>query len=100
MSKVTGIADRPALESRKQSTLGQDGRMKAAGNLLQFLMGLSQARSEACQLLFEVIELGWHRRLGHPRIQRECNQVLLRSIVQVAFNATPSVVGGRDDPRP
>ena len=74
--------------------------MKAAGNLLQFFMGLSQARSEMCQLLFEVMKLGWHRRLGHSRLQRKCNQVLLRPIVQVAFNAAPSVVGGRHDPRP
>ena len=82
---MTGIADRPALESRKQSTLGQDGRMKAAGNLLQFFMRICQARSEMCQLLFEATELGWHRRLGHSRLQHKCNQLLLRSIVEVAF---------------
>ena len=74
--------------------------MKATGNLLQISAGLCQPRREMCELLFETIELGWHRRLGHSRIQRKCNQVLLRSIVQVAFNAAPGVVGGRHDPRP
>ena len=67
--------------------------MKAAGNLLQVLIGLFQARSEMCELLFDAPELGWHRLLGHSRIQRKCNQLLLRSIVQVAFNAASGVIG-------
>ena len=63
--------------------------MKPARNLLQVLMGLSQARSEMCQLLFEAIELGWHRRLGHSRIQNKCNQLLLRLLDLVESRPEP-----------
>ena len=74
--------------------------MKSAGNLLQVFVGLVQARSEMRELLFQAIELGWHRRLSHSGIERKRNQLLLRSVMQVAFHAAPGVVGGRHDPRP
>ena len=73
--------------------------MKAAGNFLQVFIGLCQARSDVCELLFESIELVWHDRLGHSGIERKCNQLLLRSIVEVAFQTAPGVVCGRHNPR-
>ncbi len=72
--------------------------MDAAGELAQLV-------ERDGELLLRVGDGGAERRpvvcrLREAEAERECEEALLRAVVQVALEAAPLVVGGFDDPRP
>ena len=83
---------------RVQTAVGQHGGVDAAGEVAQLderLLGLAvRLRDEP---------LGVHRVLGGPRAaerHRECDEPLLRAVVEVALDPAPLGVGGGDHARP
>ena len=81
-------APRPPFEKHR--------RVDAAGDLLQVLHDLGQARRRAGQLRLECWQLRGHT-LSATQREGEGEEALLRAVVQIPFDAAARLVGGGDD---
>ena len=70
--------------------------MDHAGDLAQLVHRTGQPGGDPVELR---AELGRHRRMRRPRLQRQGDQPLLGTVVQVTLDPPARLVGGGDDPR-
>jgi hypothetical protein len=88
------------LESRAEPGLGQDGRVDAVRDLPQFIQDGTQTLSQHRQLTPDRVRgPGCHRPDG-AGLQRQRDQTLLDTVVQVTLDTPPRLVRGGDDPGP
>ena len=85
------------LERRRQAVLREPGRMDPEGDLAEVIERRREAVYDAAQLASVLLELLGNRRLRRAQREREPNQLLLRAVVEVAFDPAPGRVGRGDD---
>jgi len=79
-------------------SLGQDGRVDAAGQVSQVLEGFIRLGLELLQCGARLIRVPVHEHLGQPHLDLERDQVLLCAIVQVALQPSSFLVLRPDQP--
>src|SRR4029077_12270984 len=99
--KVEVDAERRAgnepLERRRQAVFRQPGRMDTEGDLAEVIECAGEAFHDAVQLASVLLEFPGNGRLRRAQSKREPNQLLLRAVVQVAFDPAPGRVGRSHD---
>jgi hypothetical protein len=95
-----GGATGPRLEGWAESGLGQDGRVDAAGDFPQLIQSGTETVGQERQLPLDVARgPGCHRRDG-AGFQRERDDALLNTVVQVTLEPPPGLVRRGDDAGP
>ncbi len=89
---------REPLERSAQAAVAEHRRVDAAGELAQLLRAPRRApRSHSSSSSSAAAGSDVDLRLREPERERERDQPLLRAVVQVALEAPPLLVAGRDD---
>jgi hypothetical protein len=78
--------------------LRQDGRVDAVPDLPEFVQGGTQTISQPRQLALDLVRGPGRHRLDHLGLQRERDETLLNTVVQVTLDAPPGLVRGGHDP--
>jgi len=99
LDRETGPACQRA-ERRFKPSLLQDRGVQALRDLSQLLDHLGQPLRRVRPVLYQRLLLLRDQGLGGPEFECDRYQPLLRPVVKVALDATASLVGGGDDPRP
>ena len=73
--------------------------MDAAGQFAQLVQRAGRLADQRVQLLGQLVDLGWYRRLRQAQPQGQRDQPLLGAVVQIPLDAAAGLVGGGDDPR-
>ena len=73
--------------------------MQPAGEFLQVGIQPADALHGAVQLFADVLQVGGQRRFHRAELEPQRNDPLLRTVMQVAFEPAPGLVGGRHDAR-
>ena len=100
-SSSTGTGDRRAnvLSAGPSPPRDKDcGVEITRGYLLEVRRDAGQFRDHLGELLVECSQFGWHRCLRGTELESQRDQPLLRTVVQIAFDTTPRLVGGGHDP--
>ncbi len=94
-----GRASGERLDRRAKSALRQDRGMHASRYLLQFRRHTDQAVDDVGHLVAQLLVLRGYRRLDRAQFEPERNDALLRTVVEVAFEAPAGLVAGGDNAR-
>ncbi len=78
---------RKRLEGRRQAAVGEDGGVKPTGELPELLEGLLQILSDPLEQCLDSRRIVVEALLGHPQVERERDEALLRAVVEVAFES-------------
>src|SRR5437762_364159 len=70
--------------------------MDATRHLAEFLDQARQPISEAADLLPNVPQAGRNPAFGGTQLEGECDQLLLRPVVEITLDPAPGFVGGGD----
>ena len=74
--------------------------MDAVGELTEIIERLDQPTADVGELLVEITGLWRRELLGDRQVERQRDESLLHSVVQVTLDAPPGLVAGCDHPRP
>src|SRR3954467_1259052 len=74
--------------------------MDAARHLAEFLDHARQTISEAADLFPDVLQAGRNPAFGGAQLEDQCDQLLLRSVVEITLDAPTAFVAGRNDAGP
>src|SRR5919198_209522 len=80
-----------------KSALGQDGRMDAARELLQVLDGIREPRGDSRHLCTKLPPVRRDVRLRGPQRKAQCDEPLLRAVVDVSLDAPAGLVRRSND---
>src|SRR4051812_40646968 len=72
--------------------------MDSARRLSQLLQEIVEAFRDTRQLGLQLDTLRWDGRLHAVQLERERDQPLLRSVVEIALDSPARLIGGGDDP--
>ena len=87
-------------QRRTEAAVGQDRRVDAARDLAQLVQRAGHPGDGAVKLRGELGELRRHGRLCPAQLQRQRDEPLLGSVVQVPLDPAARLVGGGHDARP
>ncbi len=87
------------LQRRTEPAPCQNRRVDPARHLAHLVKHVRDPGGDVLELRPELAELRWYIRLSPPQLEPERDEPLLGSVVQVALDPAPRLVGGGDDAR-